>query len=91
MPLSRKIECLWLGLRHLYPTTLFEIMIYKMFVNIFLVIFAQMMFVLIATIIFIQYDLKLRKTETYLEKAIQDAKLEILSGCDYCESGFNVY
>jgi hypothetical protein len=66
-------------------------MIYKMLVTIFLILLSQMMFIFIASLILMHCNLKLKDTETYLEKAIQDAKLEILSGCDYCESGFNVY
>ena len=58
-------------------------MIYKMLVTIFLIVFAQMMFIFIATLIFVHFDLKLKDTETYLEKAIQDAKLEILTNCAF--------
>jgi hypothetical protein len=65
-------------------------MIYKMLVTIFLVIFAQMMFIFMATLIFMQCNLKLKETETYLEKAIRDAKLEILTNCDF-EGPYSLY
>jgi len=42
-----------------------------------------MMFIFTATLIFMQYNLTLKKMETYLEKAIQDAKLEILTNCAF--------
>jgi hypothetical protein len=84
IPPSRKIEYALLGLRNLYLLKPFvETMIYKMLVSIFLIVFAQMMFIIIATLIFIHFNLKMRETETYLEKAIQDAKLEILTNCAF--------
>jgi len=58
-------------------------MIYKMLVTIFLIVFAQMMFIFMATLIFMHFNLTLKKTETRLEKAIQDAKLEILTNCAF--------
>ena len=58
-------------------------MIYKMLVTIFLIVFAQMMFIFMATLIFVRFDLTLKKMETHLEKAIQDAKLEILTNCAF--------
>ena len=60
-----------------------ETMIYKMLVSIFLIVFAQMMFIFIATLIFVHFDLTLKKTETNIQKAIQDAKQEILTNCAF--------
>jgi len=67
-------------------------MIYKMLVTIFLVILSQMMFIFIATLIFVHFDITLKKTETRLDKAIRDAKLEILTNCAF-ENGnpFTLY
>ena len=83
MPPCEKIECLRLGLRNLYPPNL-ETMIYKRsLIAIVLTMMAQFTFVFLLTIVFMHYDLALRKMETNLQKAIQDAKQEILTNCAF--------